>query len=221
YLAFFARAFGLPPEKREARIAAVVGELGLGPWLEHEVESLSAGWQRRLALGRTLLSPAPIVLLDEPAAGLDIAARAALLPLIRSLRNEGRTVVVTSHILPELEELADRFGILDQGAWVPVSPDGRLFFTPDDLRSNFGTGRCRIAVREGEEERAAGLLLPLRPDARAEGGAVFFSHPPGEAEAVPDAVRILAEAGIGIRSVEPLRQNLSDTVRSLLTQPDR
>ena len=71
----------------------------------------SAGWQRRLALGRMLLLDAPLLLLDEAAAGLDVRARAELLEIVRGLSGIGRTVVISSHILPELEELADRFGI--------------------------------------------------------------------------------------------------------------
>lgn len=139
YLEFFAMAFGLSRETSKSRRQLAVDRLGLGPWLDHEVETLSAGWQRRLALSRVLLANTPIVLLDEPAAGLDVSARSDLLKIVRGFAAEGRTVVVTSHILPELEELADRFGIIQKGKWVPVSKD-QIFFNRNDLTGSFQRG---------------------------------------------------------------------------------
>jgi ABC-type multidrug transport system ATPase subunit len=139
YMEFFARAYELPPSVAWKRIDLAVERLGLAPWLEQEVESLSSGWQRRLALSRILIADAPIVLLDEPASGLDISGRRELLKLVRGFATEGRTVLVTSHILPELEELADRFGIIQKGQWVPVR-EGQVFFTRADLRAGFTQG---------------------------------------------------------------------------------
>jgi ABC-type multidrug transport system ATPase subunit len=136
YMRFFAQAYGLHKELAWARIDNAVDRLGLEPWLLHEVEALSSGWQRRLALTRVLIADAPIVLLDEPAAGLDVSGRRELLRIVRSFAAEGRAVLVTSHILPELEELADRFGIIQRGKWIPVR-DGQIFFTRNDLRGGF------------------------------------------------------------------------------------
>jgi len=150
YLEFFARALRIPESDRQQRIDQVVERLELNSWLDHEVETLSAGWQRRLALGRILLADSPILLLDEPAAGLDISARSSLLRIVRSVATEGRTVIISSHILPELEQLADRFGIIQQGSWAEVEP-GKIFFTQADLARGFGKItwriRCSDAVR--------------------------------------------------------------------------
>ena len=147
YLEFFGRVFGLRGPALSRRVAEVAEELGLGPWLEAEVETLSAGWQRRLALGRTLLSDAPVLLLDEPAAGPDVGARADLLALVRRLASSGRTLVVSSHILPELQDLADRFAVMVQGRWAQVAP-GKDFFTRDELRRGFvcAPGGVRVGV---------------------------------------------------------------------------
>jgi ABC-2 type transport system ATP-binding protein len=152
YLEFFAMAFGLSPELSQTRRQLAIDRLGLGPWLDHEVETLSAGWQRRLALSRVLLANAPIVLLDEPAAGLDVSARADLLKIVRSFAAEGRAVVVTSHILPELEELADRFGIIQRGKWIPASRD-QIFFTRADLTGAFQRGSWRLECSDIEAAR--------------------------------------------------------------------
>ena len=155
YLEFFAMAFGLSRELSRTRRQLAIERLGLGPWLDHEVETLSAGWQRRMALSRVLLANTPIVLLDEPAAGLDVSARSDLLKIVRSFAAEGRTVVVTSHILPELEELADRFGIIQKGKWIPVS-EGQIFFNRSDLTGAFQKGAWQLECSDVE---AARLLL--------------------------------------------------------------
>ena len=114
-----------------------------------------AGWQRRLALSRVLIADAPIVLLDEPAAGLDVSGRRDLLRLVRGFAAEGRAVLVTSHILPELEELADRFGIIRGGEWLTVR-EGLNFFTRTELRAGFTQSFWRL---ECSEPAAACALL--------------------------------------------------------------
>jgi ABC-type multidrug transport system ATPase subunit len=152
YLEFFAMAFGLSHDLSRTRRQSAIDRLGLAPWLDHEVETLSAGWQRRLALSRVLLANTPIVLLDEPAAGLDVSARSDLLKIVRSFAAEGRTVVVTSHILPELEELADRFGIIQKGKWIPVSKD-QVFFNRHDLTGSFQKGAWWLECSDSEVAR--------------------------------------------------------------------
>ncbi|MBR1609064.1 MAG: ABC transporter ATP-binding protein [Kiritimatiellae bacterium] len=153
YLEFFGRVFGLSGSALSRRVAETADALGLGPWLDAEVETLSAGWQRRLALGRALLADAPVMLLDEPAAGLDVGARADLLETVRSLAADGRTMVVSSHILPELEDLADRFAVMVDGKWAEVAP-GRTFFTREELHRGFEGDAHRIVVQGGEETLA-------------------------------------------------------------------
>jgi len=168
YLRFFGRLFRAPPE----RIGHVVGFLALGPFLDREVEALSAGWQRRLALARVLLSDAPLLLLDEPAAGLDVSARADLLQCIRSLAGGGRAIVVSSHILPELQRIATRFGVLVGGRWRSPIP-GRDTFSPADL----ATGAFFLRFPDPADATRAAPLLPA-------------------AESVaPDALRIRPPAG--------------------------
>ena len=163
YLGFFARVFGYRGGEAERKIESAAEILGLGSWMDAEVETLSAGWQRRLALGRALIADAPVMLLDEPAAGLDVGARAELLALVRRLAAEGRAMIVSSHILPELEDLADRFAVMAGGRWVQVAP-GMDFFTAGDMRRNFGEGAGgavrRICVEGGEEvvRKAASVL---------------------------------------------------------------
>jgi len=169
YLRFFGQVFGLRGDALDARVEETADTLGLGPWMEAEVETLSAGWQRRLALGRALLSDAPILLLDEPAAGLDVGARADLLALVRSLAASGRTMIVSSHILPELENLADRYAIMQDGVWVEAIP-GRTSFTREELREGLDGGAAH-------ELRVAGDAATLaRARAALDAAGVPFSE---------------------------------------------
>ena len=155
YLQFFGMVYGLKGEDLARRIAHTVELLELGPWMNAEAETLSAGWQRRLALGRILLLETPLLLLDEPAAGLDIRARSELLGIVRNLTGAGRTVVISSHILPELEELADRFGVMDNGRWVDIAA-GHRFATRDEIRH--GMGRCQWSIECSDAVKAHAAL---------------------------------------------------------------
>ncbi|MBI5829274.1 MAG: ABC transporter ATP-binding protein [Chloroflexi bacterium] len=215
YLEFFARALALPVAARGAAIAAAVARLGLEPWLEHEVETLSAGWQRRLALARVLLADAPIVLLDEPASGLDVAARVDLLALVRTLATEGRAVVITSHILPELEQLGDRFGIIERGAWVSVG-EGRTCFTRAELARGFGRPTWRVTCSDAE--RARQILGTERAEPLPEPD-VLLVHA-DDAESAAAVLTALVQAGVKIYSFQPQKTTLSElTLRALGRKP--
>ena len=211
YLQFFARVHGLEGVKLAAQFETAVELLGLGPWMESEVESLSAGWQRRLALGRMLLLDAPLLLLDEPAAGLDVRARAELLEIVRGLSGLGRTVVISSHILPELEELADRFGIMDQGRWVEAAP-GRAFFDRVELKQGLGGCRWRVLCGESAKARAALEAAGAAPIV-VEGGVEFAARSDEEAAA---SLRAVVQAGVPVVDFRRLDTGLADVVLRVL-----
>ena len=211
YLQFFAKVHRLEGAKLTAQMKAAVDLLGLGPWMESEVESLSAGWQRRLALGRMLLLDTPLLLLDEPAAGLDVRARAELLEIVRELSGLGRTVVISSHILPELEELADRFGIMNEGHWVDVAP-GRTFFDRRELKEGLGGSRWRILCADPAGARAAlegeGLV------GTAVEGGVEFTAP--AAEEASQGLQAVVRSGGTVVDFRRLDTGLADVVLRVL-----
>ena len=211
YLQFFAKVHRLEGSKLAQQMAAAVDMLGLGPWMESEVESLSAGWQRRLALGRMLLLDAPLLLLDEPAAGLDVRARAELLEIVRGLSGIGRTVVISSHILPELEELADRFGIMNEGRWVEVAP-GRTFFDRRELKAGLGGSRWRILCADPAGARAA-LEGAGRTVIEIEGGVEFAAD---DEEAASRGLEAVVRAGGRVMDFRRLDTGLADVVLRVL-----
>jgi len=115
YLDFFGAAFSIPRKERRKRISAVL-DLTNATWMQDRyVESLSHGMQQRVGIARTLLHDPEVLILDEPANGLDPEARIEMRTLLLRLASEGRTLIVTSHILPELSRICNRVGIVAGG----------------------------------------------------------------------------------------------------------
>jgi ABC-2 type transport system ATP-binding protein len=115
YLDFFARCYGIPAAKRRRMIGDLLDLVDLGDKRDAYVQSLSRGMQQRLCLAHTLVHDPEVLLLDEPASGLDPRARVELRELLRELRSLGKTILISSHILPELEELCTSVAIVDHG----------------------------------------------------------------------------------------------------------
>ncbi|HLY72967.1 MAG TPA: ABC transporter ATP-binding protein [Planctomycetota bacterium] len=115
YLDFYAGLHGLPGPDRAVRVKGLIDLLDLGPVRDRATGALSRGMQQRVGLARTLVHDPAILLLDEPAANLDPRSRIEILAVLRELRKMGKTIIISSHILPELEDLCTRLVILQQG----------------------------------------------------------------------------------------------------------
>jgi ABC-2 type transport system ATP-binding protein len=115
YLDFFARCYRIPAARRRQMIGDLLDLVDLGDKRNVYVQALSRGMQQRLCLAHTLVHDPQVLLLDEPASGLDPRARVELRELLRELRSLGKTIVISSHILPELEELCTSVAIVDHG----------------------------------------------------------------------------------------------------------
>jgi ABC-2 type transport system ATP-binding protein len=115
YLDFYARAYGLVGRERHRAVRRVMGFTRLEPLAEKPMKGLSKGMKQRLCLGRALVHDPVALILDEPAAGLDPRARIELREMIRQLAADGKTVLISSHILTELAEMCDQVGIIEHG----------------------------------------------------------------------------------------------------------
>jgi ABC-2 type transport system ATP-binding protein len=115
YLDFFARAYGLVGRERNARLNWVLKFTGTDAMASKPIRGLSKGMKQRLCLGRALIHDPAVMILDEPAAGLDPRARIDLRRMIRELADRGKTVLISSHILTELAEMCDSVGIIECG----------------------------------------------------------------------------------------------------------
>lgn len=116
YLDFFAAAYGLPPVKRRQVVHDVLALTDMGGRIDHPVKGLSRGMSQRVTLARVLVHDPQLLLLDEPASGLDPRARIELMEILKELQRLGKTVFISSHILSELADLCDEVTILDRGA---------------------------------------------------------------------------------------------------------
>ncbi len=127
-LRFFARLYGVG----EDRVGAVLDEFELRRWSAQEAGTLSRGMRQRLTIARALLADPPVLLLDEPFTGLDRHAASLFSDRLRSLRNDGRTILVVTHQLEQGWSLADRAAIIYRGSIrheEDVSPDGMAEFS--------------------------------------------------------------------------------------------
>ncbi|MAW61957.1 MAG: multidrug ABC transporter ATP-binding protein [Planctomycetes bacterium] len=118
YLDFYARAAGLRGAEREQRIQSVAEFTELGHLMDRMMNSLSKGMSQRLCLAKTLLHDPKLLILDEPASGLDPRARVEFRELIRALADQGKAVLISSHILSELSETCDGVVVIEGGRLV-------------------------------------------------------------------------------------------------------
>jgi ABC-2 type transport system ATP-binding protein len=115
YLDFYAGAYNIPAHKRKALIADLLELVNLSNKADAYVDSLSRGMKQRLGLARCLVHSPDVLILDEPASGLDPRARIEMREILKQLRNMGKTILISSHILPELAELCDEIGVIEKG----------------------------------------------------------------------------------------------------------
>lgn len=118
YLEFFAAAYRIRGSARKKVVDEVLALVDLTHRADTAVENLSRGMQQRLSLARVLLHDPKVLLLDEPASGLDPRARVEIREIIKELRKMGKTILISSHILPELADMCSRVGIIEAGRLV-------------------------------------------------------------------------------------------------------
>lgn len=172
YLEFFASAYNIAGDRRRKVVADVLDLTDLSYKATAEVNGLSRGMQQRLSIARVLLHDPKVLLMDEPASGLDPRARIEIRELLKELRRMGKTILISSHILHELAELCNQVGIIERGKLL-FSGDvaeilrrarvGRVFHLAVMDRTREAAdvlakvpGVSKIAVKAAEEGREAG-----------------------------------------------------------------
>ncbi len=171
YLDFFARAYGLVGRERTQALRHVMGFTQLDRLAEKPSSGLSKGMKQRLCLGRALIHNPSVLILDEPAAGLDPRARIELREMIRALAAEGKAILVSSHILTELAEMCDRVAIIELGSLVATG-------TVDEIHRKLQPHR-EVQIRLLGDMTTAANWLTARPDVsgvRFEAGSLRFAH---------------------------------------------
>jgi ABC-2 type transport system ATP-binding protein len=210
YLDFFAAAYKIPVNKRKAIIDDVLELTDLTGKREAYVESLSRGMKQRLCLAKTLVHDPKVLLLDEPASGLDPRARIEFRALLKELKAMGKTIFVSSHILPELADFCNVVGIMEQGRLVVT---GNVNEIVQKLEGHIVL-EARLAESGGAGASGAKALellqgYPLIKDARAEGDHVTIDFTGGHDDMAP-LLSHLVTNGIPVASFAPREADLED-----------
>lgn len=215
-LAFHARLYGLPASEQRERVRRMLELAQLTSVARQRAGSFSGGMQRRLAIARALLHEPELVYLDEPTLGVDVQARFVIWDYIRTMKAEGRTVLLTTNYLEESDQLCDRIAVIDRGRLIALD-------TPAGMKANFGSGLVELefadepgdrlvdtlreldgvqdTVREG---RGLRLVLTAGNDSGASRGAV-----------TPRIMRLVGEAGVEVTGISLREPSLDEVFLSL------
>jgi ABC-2 type transport system ATP-binding protein len=165
YLDFFAACYRIPSGKREATVKDVLELVGLSEKKDSLIGALSRGMQQRLGLARVLIHDPKLLLLDEPASGLDPRARIEMMAILQELQRLGKTIIISSHILSELQTLCNRVAIIEKGRLIYAGPvQARYLTTLDPLVA--GPQNLVVWARVAEQTEQAVQLLRTRPEFR-------------------------------------------------------
>lgn len=199
YLDFFARVYGFRGRARRRIVEEVLDLVDLAPKREDRCEGLSKGVRQRVYLARTLLHDPQVLLLDEPASGLDPQARIDLRVLLGHLQDQGKTLLVSSHILSELEQVCTRVVVIEAGRV-------RFAGTLDEVSETLGEREVSLRLLDEAGAEAALALLSAHPTLEAneltrEGDRVSFRLS-ASPELVAELHRDLVRAEVSVFSFE-------------------
>jgi ABC-2 type transport system ATP-binding protein len=204
YLDFFARAYDIRGDARRKAVANIIDFMSIGDLRDRHVESLSKGLKQRVALGRAIIHDPQLLILDEPAANLDPRARIEFRALIRELAADGKTVLLSSHILTELAEICDVVTVIEKGKILATGT------VPDILE---GTRRRRIlSVRLALPHEGIERFLVEQPgvqNVHEAGGRVEFEFDGGDGDQVSLVSRLVG-AGFPVLEFSARNAGLED-----------
>jgi ABC-2 type transport system ATP-binding protein len=218
YLDFFAAAYGIARRERRGVLEGILRLTDLADLRDRLTGSLSKGMRQRLCLAKTLVHDPKVLILDEPANGLDPRARIEFRALLKELRAMGKTIVISSHILAELSDVCTSVAILERGRVVASGP-------VDAIKRAVQPGPAwRLEVLgDPEAARSAVAETPGLAGCKVEGAAILFQMQPGEEDGarrnVADLVARLAARGVLIVGLQELKTDL-ETLFMRLTKGD-
>lgn len=161
YLDFFGACYKIPSAQREKTVNDVLELVGLSEKKGALIGALSRGMQQRLGLARVLIHDPQVLLLDEPASGLDPRARIEMMAILQELQRLGKTIIISSHILSELETLCNRVAIIEKGRLIYTGP-------VQGVRDQMTSGRVVWVRVSSDPEQAIRLLKARREVAEVE-----------------------------------------------------
>jgi ABC-2 type transport system ATP-binding protein len=201
--------FGCPPDA--AHIESVLRELSLWDRRNDIIMTLSGGMKRRVMIAKALSHEPRILFLDEPTAGVDVELRRDMWALVRRLRDNGVTIILTTHYIDEAEEMADRIGVISQGELIVVEDKVRLM-------KKLGKKQLTLHLQEAMTEIPAGLR-DWKLALNAGGLELEYTFDTSEEQTgIPALLRRLSELGIGFRDLNTRQSSLEEIFVSLVNE---
>lgn len=211
YLDFFARAYGLDGVKRKQVVESIEGFTNLTGIREKTLYALSKGMKQRVSLARALVHDPPVLVMDEPAAGLDPRARVELRELLRILSGDGKAILISSHILTELSEICGGAVIIEQGK---IVASGNL----QEIAGQ-GTEQCTVVIRSlnrQDEMYKAMLTMPNVAAVNQLGGEIEVKVS-GSEDTCSELLEILIKSGYRIIEFKQRGSDLESVFMSVTT----
>jgi len=204
YLDFYAACYRQQKRRRQTIVNDLLALVGLTERKHQLVDTLSRGLKQRVCLARALVHDPAVLLLDEPASGLDPRARVEMREILKELQGMGKTIIISSHILPELTELCTMIGIIDHGRM-------RATGSVREVIARLTTGRrLRITVIE-QKDAAIEVLTPLASVRNVESvNGTIEAEYEGDESTASDILFALTGAGIRVSSFIPVDGGLED-----------
>jgi ABC-2 type transport system ATP-binding protein len=215
YLDFFAAAYDVARARRRRVVTEVLELTDLASKRDTLVGQLSRGMQQRLSLARVLIHDPDVLLLDEPASGLDPRARVEVREILRELRRMGKTILLSSHILTDVAEVCTSIGVIDRGRLVASGSLGEVL-------ARAGAGKLVRARVEGSLDGAATALEELAGVQHvhvSDEGEIQIRFADGQRE-VPDVAAVLVARGLRIRGLDYESVGIEEAYLRLVSGPE-
>ena len=199
--------FGLPANPQH--IEKVLKELSLWDKKDNMIRTLSGGMKRRVLIAKALAHEPRILFLDEPTAGVDVELRRDMWQLVRTLRDTGVTIILTTHYIDEAEEMADRVGVINNGELILVEEKA-------ELMRKLGRKQLTLCL-ENKLERIPPALSAYHLALAGDGSELVYTYgAPGDRTSLTQLLKDLAAAGIGFRDLQTTQRSLEDIFVSLV-----
>lgn len=205
YLDFYAASYGISKPDRKTLIPQLLELVNLSDKGDHYVDSLSRGMKQRLGLARCLVHDPELLILDEPASGLDPRARIEFREILKELRAMGKTIMISSHILPELADLCDEIGVMENGELV-------AYGNVEAITAQWQTGiQIELDILDRKEEAIAFLrTYPRVKSVEEEADSMIRIELEGDERDQAELLRQLVQAGMPVARYYPVEKNLED-----------
>jgi ABC-2 type transport system ATP-binding protein len=209
YLDFFAAAYGLSRRERRGTLEGILDLTDLRGLRDRLTAELSKGMRQRLCLAKTLVHDPEVLILDEPANGLDPRARIEFRALLKELRNMGKTIFISSHILAELSDVCTAVAIVERGRVVASGPLA-------DIRKALQPGPVLRLEVLGDPAKAVALLrgMPDAGEPKIEDGALLLPFS-GTRDRIPEFLRAALERGVPVAGLTEVKTDLEDLFMKL------